>query len=182
MLRTDGTDAGTAAVADSIRANLPRNRHIVVDTVAKAYGVNQSSLSAINVTGLGRLEGLYTTLMSALGIAIFVFSLLVQRAKEHITLRALGIRLSQLRVIVLGEAALVALLSLIVGGLVGAAMASMFILILGPLFVIPPQGISVPVGELVVLNLLVVGAALLSSVLAARTLGRGQLVAILREE
>lgn len=182
MLKTDGTDEGTAAVAASIAANLPRNRHVVVDTVAKAYGVNQSSLSAINVIGLGRLEGLYTTLMSALGIAIFVFSLLVQRAKEHITLRALGIRLGQLRAIVLGEAAVVALMSLVVGGLVGTAMAWMFTLILGPLFVIPPQDITLPIGELVVLNVLVVGAALLASLLAARTLGRGQLVAILREE
>ena len=56
MLRTDGTDEGTAAVAARIAANAPRDRHIVIDTVAKAYGANQSSLSAINVAGLGRLE------------------------------------------------------------------------------------------------------------------------------
>ena len=61
-------------------------------------------------------------------------------------------------------------------------MASMYVLILGPLFVIPPQGISVPVGELMVLDALVLVATLLSSALAARMLGRGQLVAILREE
>ena len=90
--------------------------------------------------------------------------------------------MGQLRAIVLGEAALVALLSLIVGGLVGAAMASMFVLILGPLFVVPPQEISIPVGELALLTILVLTAALVSSALAARTLGRGQLVGILREE
>jgi putative ABC transport system permease protein len=181
MLKTNASDEGTAAVAAAIAANAPRDRHVVIDTVAKAYGVNQSSLSAINVSGLGRLESLYTTLMSALGIAIFVFGVLLQRAKEHVTLRALGIRLSQLRAIVLGEAALVAVLSLIVGGLVGTAMASMFVLILGPLFVIPPQTISLPIEELALLNGLVLVATLVASGLAVTTLGRGQLVGILRE-
>ena len=182
MLRTDGTDAGTAAVAARIAANTPRNLHVVIDTVTKARVASQSSLTAINVSGLGRLEGLYTMLMSALGIAIFVFGLLLQRAKEHVTLRALGVRLSQLRAIVLGEAALVALMSLIVGGLVGTAMASMFVMILAPLFANPPQEITVPIVELALLAVLVLVATLVSSALAARTLGRGQLVGILREE
>lgn len=182
LLRTDGSDAATAAVAQAIGAAAPPSQPVTVETSAKAFNADQSSLSALNVNGLGRLEGLYTILLSALGIAIFVFGMLLQRAKEHVTLRALGIRLRQLQGLVLGEAALVAVLSLVIGLLVGSAIAVMLVEILRPLFVIPPAGIAVPFGELAVLSGLVLGVTVLSSAVAGRSLRRAHLVEILRDE
>jgi len=182
LLRTDGTDAGTASVAGAIKRLSTPTQPLTIDTTARAFNVDQSSLSSLNIAGLGRLDGLYTVLMSALGIAIFVFGLLLQRAKEHVTMRALGIRMLQLQGLVLGEAGLVAVVSLVIGGLVGTAMSLMFVQILRPLFIIAPDGLAVPGLELALLGLLVLAAMALSSVIAGASLRRMHLVEILREE
>lgn len=97
-------------------------------------------------------------------------------------MRALGIRMSQLRSLVLGEAAVVAVLSLVVGAGVGAAMAVMFVQILAPLFTIPPAALTVPAGELVLFATLILAGMGLSVVLAARSLRRLNPVELLREE
>ena len=97
-------------------------------------------------------------------------------------MRALGMGLSQLRALVVGEAAIVALFSLVIGGLVGTAMALMFVQILRPLFIIAPDGLAVPGLELILLALLVLTAMALSSVIAGASLRRVRLVEILREE
>jgi len=182
LIRTDGTDSGTAAVATAVRRLGTPAAPVAVETTAKAYNLDQSSLSSLNVSGLGRLEGLYTVLMSALGVAIFVFGLLLQRAKEHVTMRALGLRMVHLQGLVLGEAGFVALVSLVIGGVVGTAMAMMFVQILRPLFVIQPAGIAVPGGTLALLAALVLVVTGLSSVVAGASLRRLRLVEILREE
>ncbi len=182
LVHTDGTDAGTAAVATTIQSLSTPAQPLTINTTAKAYNIDQSSLSSLNISGLGRLDGLYTVLMSALGIAIFVFGLLLQRAKEHVTMRALGIRMAQLQGLVLGEAGLVSAVSLVIGGVVGTAMALMFVQILRPLFIIAPDGLAVPGAELILLGLLVLAAMALSSVIAGASLRRVRLVEILREE
>jgi putative ABC transport system permease protein len=182
LVRTDGTDAGTASVAEVIKGLSTPVQPLTINTSANAFNIDQSSLSSLNISGLGRLDGLYTVLMSALGIAIFVFGLLLQRGKEHVTMRALGIRMAQLQGLVLGEAGLVSVVSLVIGGLVGTAMALMFVQILRPLFIIAPDGLAVPGSELVLLALLVLAAMALSSVVAGASLRRVRLVEILREE
>lgn len=182
VLRTDGSDAGTAAVAKAIAAGAQPATPVIVDTAAKAFNVDQSSLSSLNVNGLGRLEGLYTVLLSALGIAIFVFGLLLQRGKEYVTLRAIGLRFRQLQGLVMGEAAVVALISMGIGLPVGAAIAVMLVQILQPLFVIPPAGIAISISELAVLGGLVLAVTVASSMVAGRALKRAHLVEILRDE
>jgi ABC-type antimicrobial peptide transport system permease subunit len=155
---------------------------MLVETTATAINRDASTLAAVNVRGLGGLEAVYTALMSAAGIAIFVFGLLLQRRKEYVTMRALGIRMGQLRNLVLGEAAVVAVLSLVVGGLVGGAMALMFVQILAPLFTIPPANVTLPLADLGLLATLVLAGMGLSVVLAARSLRRLNPVELLREE
>ena len=182
LLRTNGTDAANAAVATAIGAGPGQSAQLTVDTTAKSFNLDQSSLAALNLNGLGRLESAYTVLMSALGIGIFVFGLLLQRRKEHVTMRALGMRMRQLQTLVLGEAGAVTLLSLVIGTAVGVAMSMMFVQILTPLFTVPPQGLTLPFGALGLLALLVLAATALSSLVAGAALRRTALVELLREE
>jgi len=179
---TDPSSAGIARVADLLKAGPGRATPILVETTATAINRDSSSLAALNLRGLGGLEAIYTVLMSAAGIAIFVFGLLLQRRKEYVTMRALGIRMGQLRSLVLGEATVVAVVSLVVGAMVGAAMAVMFVQVLTPLFTIPPTSLTVPAGQLAVLATLVLGGMGLSVLLAARSLRRLNPVELLREE
>lgn len=169
-------------MADLLKAGPGRATPILVETTATAINRDSSSLAALNLRGLGGLEAIYTVLMSAAGIAIFVFGLLLQRRKEYVTMRALGIRMGQLRSLVLGEATVVAVVSLVVGAMVGAAMAVMFVQVLTPLFTIPPTSLTVPAGQLAVLATLVLGGMGLSVLLAARSLRRLNPVELLREE
>ncbi|GAC1574049.1 MAG: hypothetical protein NVS3B24_00740 [Candidatus Dormibacteria bacterium] len=182
LLRTDGTDATNAAVAAAIGAGPGKTLQLTTDTTAKTFNLDQSSLAALNLNGLGRLESAYTVLMSALGIGIFVFGLLLQRRKEHVTMRALGMRMRQLQTLVLGEAGAVTLLSLVIGAAVGVGMSLMFVQILTPLFTVPPQGLTLPYGALGLLALLVLAATGLSSLVAGVALRRTALVELLREE
>jgi putative ABC transport system permease protein len=178
----DSSPAAVARVADLIKAGPGRTAPLLVETTATAFNRDQSSLTAVNLRGLGGLQAVYTALISTAAIGIFVFGLLLQRRKEYVTMRAIGIRMIQLWGLVLGEAAVVALMSLAIGTITGAVMAYMFVKILAPLFTILPTSLTVPADQLVSLVTLVVGGMALSVALAARSLRRLNPVELLREE
>ncbi len=182
LLATDGTDLTNAAVSSAITAGPGRTTPLTTESTATAINKEQSTLAALNLAGLGRIEITFTLLMSALGIAIFVFGLLLQRRQEHVTLRALGMRTRDLLVLVLGEAGIVALAALAIGLTVGIAMAVMSVQILQPVFTVAPSGITLPVTQLALLTALVLAAVAVASGLAASTLRRTHLVEILRED
>jgi putative ABC transport system permease protein len=183
LLRTaDPSVAGVAQVAQSIKGITGAGTTLLIETTATAINRDASSLTALNLRGLGGMEALFAVVMSAIGVAIFVFGLLLQRRKELVTMRALGMGLGQLRALVAGEATIVAIFSLVVGGLVGAAMAVMFVQVLTPLFTIPPTGLTVPAGQLGLLATLVLGGVGLASLVSARILRRLNPAELLREE
>jgi putative ABC transport system permease protein len=183
LIRTaDGSPSGVRQAAQHLKSSAGRASPILVETTATAFNRDASSLTAVNMRGLGSLETLFTILMSGVGIAIFVFGLLLERRKEYVTMWALGMRFGQLRALVLGEAAAVAVCSLVIGGAVGAGMAVMFVQVLTPLFTIPPNTLTLPVGELAMLATLVLGGMALSALLSARSLRRLHPAELLREE
>jgi putative ABC transport system permease protein len=183
LLKTsDGSTTAVTQLAQVLQARAGSSNPILVETTATAINRDASSLTAINMRGLGSLELLFAVIMSAIGIALFVFGLLLQRQKEYVTMRALGMRIEQLRGLVLGEATVVAAFSLLIGGLVGAAMAALFLQVLSPLFTVQPSGLTVPVGQLALLATLVLGAVGLSGLLSARALRRMSPAELLREE
>jgi ABC-type antimicrobial peptide transport system permease subunit len=134
------------------------------------------------LNGLARLDLFYVTLMSTAGIGIFIFGLLLQRRKEYMTLRALGIRMRQLQILLLGEAAVVAILGVVVALGVSTAMAFMFVQILRPVFTLPPDRINFPVEQLTSLAGLAVGSMLVCSLGAGVLLRRINPVELVREE
>ncbi len=97
-------------------------------------------------------------------------------------MRAIGIRMGQLWGLVLGEAATVAILSVLIGTLTGGVVAYMSVQILAPLFTILPTSLTLPAGQLATLVMLVLGGMALSIALAARSLRRLDPVELLREE
>jgi len=179
---SDPSPAAVAHVADLIKAGPGRSAPLLVETTATAFNRDQSSLTAVNLRGLGGLQAVYTALISAAAIGIFVFGLLLQRRKEYVTMRAIGIKMSQLWGLVFGEAAVVALMSLLIGTITGAVMAYMFVKILAPLFTILPTSLTVPADQLATLVTLVLGGMAISVALAARSLRRLNPVELLREE
>ena len=179
---SDPLPAAVAHVADLIKAGPGRSAPLLVETTATAFNRDQSSLTAVNLRGLGGLQAVYTAMISTAAIGIFVFGLLLQRRKEYVTMRAIGIKMSQLWGLVFGEAAVVALVSLSIGTITGAVMAYMFVKILAPLFTILPTSLTVPADQLATLVTLVLCGMALSVAVAARSLRRLNPVELLREE
>jgi putative ABC transport system permease protein len=119
--------------------------------------------------------------MSAAGIAIFVFGLMLQRRREYVTLRAQGMQTRELQALVLGEATLVATCGLAAGMLVGTGMAYLLVHVLRPLFILDPI-VTFPAGDIATLAILVLAATLASTLTATAILRRLRPTEVLREE
>jgi ABC-type antimicrobial peptide transport system permease subunit len=182
LLRTDGSGRTNAQVDRALRTTLGTTVPARIDTTARVGSKDQTSIAGLSLTGLGRVEGLYTLLIASLGIVIFVLVLLVQRNAERAVMRALGLARRRLHAVVLGEAVIVAITSVVVGTGIGAPMAYMFAQILRRIFVVPPSHLSVPpVVGLLLVGLLVVMVTV-SAVIIAAAARRLRLVELLRAE
>ncbi|MGH2594636.1 MAG: FtsX-like permease family protein [Actinomycetota bacterium] len=177
----DRSPVGLDRAINSLAA-IPRfGRDFSVQTSVTTLDKDQSSLAALNVNGLLQLDSFYTFLMAAAATAMFVFGLLLQRRREYVTLRAQGLRSRDVRRLVLAESGLSAGVGTGIGMLVGVGVASQFILVLRPIFRLPPP-VAIPVPELAVLAALVLGAAVLSSVAGAILIGRLKPTELLRDD
>ena len=156
-------------------------RRFTIETAASTLDKNQSSLTALNVRGLLRVNSFFTFLMAATATAMFVFGLLLQRRREYVTLRAQGLETWEIRRLVLAEAGIAAIVGTIVGMLIGVGIAAQFVQVLRPIFTLPPA-LIVPSSQLATLGALVLGATLLSSAAAAVVIGRLKPMELLREE
>jgi putative ABC transport system permease protein len=177
---SDGSHAALAGVVKALRDGPGQQDPINIDTTETALHKDQSSLTALNVHGLVDLDSLFTLLMSAAGIAIFVFGLMLQRRREYVTLRAQGMHTQELRALVMAEAALVALCGLAAGMLVGAGMSYLLVHILRPLFILDPH-LAFPVGKLITIAALAIAATLASALAGSAILNRLRPTELLRE-
>jgi putative ABC transport system permease protein len=135
---TDGSHAGLTRATAAIRSGPGKKDAFNIDSTETALDKDQSSLTALNIHGLATLGWLYTLVMSAATIGIFVFGLMLQRRKEYATLRAQGMQTAEVRALVFGETAFVAISGVAVGIFVGSGVAYLLIHILRPLFILDP--------------------------------------------
>jgi putative ABC transport system permease protein len=176
----DRSDAGLARAAAALRSGPGRSDPIDVDSRTTALDKDQSSLAALNVQGLVDLDSLFTLLMSAAVIAIYVFGLMLERRREYVTMRAQGMLGGELRALVLGEAGIVALCGVLTGLLVGAGMAALLVHVLRGLFILPPR-LVLPALDVAVLAGLAGLATLASALVATAVLRRMRPAELLAE-
>ena len=155
--------------------------HLQVDTRATMLARDQSSLAALNISGLVDLDSTFALGMAVVASLIFVLGLLLQRRREYVTLRAQGLEATTIRWLIGAEALTVAVAGAAAGVLVGIAMGFYFVSVLRPLFVIAPAYI-VPIDALVGPVALVIGAAMLATVAGSRLVDRLQPTELLRDE
>jgi putative ABC transport system permease protein len=178
----DSSFPAVTSVAGAIRNGPGKADPLFVTTTAEAVDKDQSTLAALNLDGLGSLDSIYTALMSASAIAIFVFGLMLERRKEYVTLRALGIRIRQLQGLVIAESGLISLVGLAIGIMVGLGMAYMYVQVLRPVFTLPPERLSLPPEALGILAGLVLFSMATSAILASGRLRKLKPMELLREE
>ena len=176
---TDQTEATLTQATTALQATAGQT--VRIDTRLTALAKDQSSLAALNIDGLLRLDSGFSLAMGAVTVAIFVFGLLLQRRREYVTLRALGMQPAAIRALIGAEAATAAIAGCAIGVPVGLVMAFYLINVLRPLFVLnPPYLVDVGSSGLVLASVL--GAALLATLGASALVNRLNAMELLRDD
>lgn len=178
---TTPDDAGLQLAFTSLREGPGALDHLQIDTRRTTLAQDQSSLAALNISGLAFIDQTFALSMAAVAIGIFVFGLLLQRRREYITMRAQGLPPRTIRVLIAAEAGTVALGGAAAGLMVGGAMGYYFINVLRPLFVLSPR-YSLPLVDALVPIALVFLATVLATVAGSRLVNRLEPTELLRDE
>jgi putative ABC transport system permease protein len=181
LAQTSDLSAETLAGAVAALRSLPGGHALQIDTRATALTKDQSSLAALNISGLLQLDSGYALAMGAVTVAIFVFGLLLQRRREYVMLRAQGMAPAAIRLLIGAEALTASAAGSLVGLVVGLVMAYYLINVLRPLFVLDPPYL-VPLQALGSVVGSVFAAALATVAIASSLVNRLQAVELLRDE
>ncbi len=158
LIDTGGT--ATTTVAAAVRPTLGAG--VKVSDIAFARQVVGSSLTAVDLSGLTRLELAFAILLT-IGAAGLLLSLsLAERRRTHALTAALGARPRQLRAFVWSEAGFVVIVGLAAGAVWGWLLSHMLVSVLAGVFDPPPAAVAVPWGYFAVTLV----AALLATSLA----------------
>ena len=177
LVDTGGRD--TAAVAARIRALVGTAATVTdIGTVRASVG---SSLTAVDLSGLTRLE-LSFALVLAVGAGAVVLALgLAERRRTYALLSALGARPPHLRAMVFSETGVLAVLGILAGILTGAALSVMLVKVLTGVFDPPPDTIAVPWLYLVTVIAVTAGALAAVSAAAVTMVTRPSTVSAIRD-
>jgi putative ABC transport system permease protein len=152
-----------------------------VTTLRERVRLQQRSLTALNLDGLGRIETTATALIAAIGVGVLGAFLVLERRREFAVLRTLGAGTRQTLTGPALEGIVAVAGSLAIGVPVGLGLGVLSVRVLGLFFTLPPPLARIPLGGIAVLGVLVVaisGVALGVALDRARRLKVG---AVLRE-
>lgn len=161
LLRASGSPQALAARAAPLVADLPGVKVTEVGSVRQTIA---SSLTAVNVAGLARLELGFALLLLVGATGLVLALALSERRRQFTVLAALGARPGQIGAFLDAEVAVVAGLGALLGGLIGLAVSQTLVKILQGVFDPPPDVLVWPWAYLAALLV----AALLSTVLTVR--------------
>lgn len=141
LLRTSGNNATVGRAAREVAAPTPG---MTVTTLGETQTLISSSLTAVDLHRLTRLELAFAVLLIA-GIAGIVLGLnLVERQRSFAILTALGAKASQVGAFLWGEGLFVVISGMLLGSATGFAIAKTLVAILAGVFDPPPEALVVP--------------------------------------
>jgi putative ABC transport system permease protein len=181
LLKTNGQPDSITQLTSSLAMKYKDVMPMRIQSTQTLVKTESSSLTSLNLGGLGAMEQVYTLLVTSIGLGIFLLAMINERQREFGAMRALGANLGHLRRFLFAEAATIGGLSLVIGAIVGFGLAFMLVILLGVIFTIPAHGLSVPVMKLLFLAGLVLTGMALSSLVSARRLATLKVVEALRE-
>jgi putative ABC transport system permease protein len=181
LLKTDGSTATVRTVSSTLAAQYKNVMPVRIQDIDSVVKTESSSLTSMNLTGLGTMESFYTLLVTSVGLTIFLLAMINERQREFGAMRAMGANLGHLRRFLFTEAVVIGGLSLIIGTLVGIGLAFLLVMLLGVIFTIPAHGLSWPFAGLLILISLVVVGMTISTFIGARRLINLKIVEVLRE-
>jgi putative ABC transport system permease protein len=154
LLDTGGRAA--ASVAADVRQRV--GPAATVTDIATARGTVGSSLTAVGLTGLTRIELGFALALAAAAAGLVLGLSLAERRRAFTIAAALGATRRHLTGFVAGEAAVITVPALLLGGALGYVLSRLLVAVLTGVFDPPPDRLAVPWGYL---------AAALAAILAA---------------
>jgi putative ABC transport system permease protein len=154
----------------------------IVKNISQQAALTGSSITAVDLSGISRLEEAFTLLLAAAAMWLFVSLLVSERRHEFATMAAVGATLSDIAAFVRSEAAAVLAAAVALAAVLGWLLSEMLVAMLQHVFDPPPDRLAVPwiyLGGLVFAGVL--GGAV-AIALAVRRLRGLSLGAILREQ
>jgi putative ABC transport system permease protein len=176
-----GQPATIVNVSNALAAQYHNVMPVRIQSTATVVKTESSSLTSLNLGGLGAMERLYTVLVVSAGLGIFLLAMINERRREFGAMRALGANLGHLRRFLFTEAATIGGLSIVIGAGVGVLLAQMLVMLLAVIFTIPAKGLVWPAAELLILGGLVIAGMLVSTLVSARRLATLKVAEALRE-
>jgi putative ABC transport system permease protein len=179
LFLVDTSGRSPARVADDLRRQLGPGA--TVSDIEHTRRVVASSLTAVDLAGLTRVELGFALVLGAAATGLVLWLGFAERRRSFAILNALGARPRQLGAFVWSEAAYVLGAGLAVGAALGALLCHVLVRILTGVFDPPPASLSIPWAYL--LTAIAVGAlaVVLASALALRAAATPRLSA-LRED
>ncbi|MEY2400315.1 MAG: putative transport system permease protein [Ilumatobacteraceae bacterium] len=159
-----------ARVADALRGQLVTNA--VVTDIASSRKIIGSSLTAVDLDGLTRVELGFALALAAAASGLTLWLGLAERRRTFMIATALGANRRQLGGFVWAEAGVVTIAGLASGALVGWALSNMLVKVLHGVFDPAPAALAVPWSYLTAVLVIAAGAtaiACLTAIRSART-------------
>ncbi|RDJ04219.1 FtsX-like permease family protein [Rhizobium grahamii] len=152
-----------ARAARTVRSSIEDLPALKVSQVGDAVALIGSSLTAIDLAGLTRLELIFALVMLAASGGLVLGLGLADRERSFAILVALGAKPRQLGAFVWSEAALVVGGGMLLGLLAGVLIAHVLVKLLTGVFDPPPEALSLPWGYLAALVVTATAAALVAA-------------------
>jgi len=168
LVQTDGTPP--TQVAQRIRGTVgPSTQVTDIETSRRVVG---SNLTAVELSGLTRVELAFALVLAAAASGLALGLGLKERRRTFAIAAALGARARQLGGFVWSESAFVTGGGLVLGALISIAISRMLVTVLTGVFDPPPDALAVPWGYLLGVVAIVVGTVIAAGALSLRALRR----------
>ncbi|MEZ0448333.1 ABC transporter permease [Cellulomonas sp. ICMP 17802] len=142
MFLLDTGGAHQRAVGDRVRHVLGTGAQ--VSDLGSTRAVIGSSLTAVDLGGLTRVELTFAVVLAAAAGGLVLVLALTERRRTFALASALGASRRQLRAFVLAEAGVVTVVGVLMGAIVGWALSRMLVQVLNGVFDPPPDALAVP--------------------------------------
>jgi putative ABC transport system permease protein len=168
LVQTDGTSPGT--VSQRLRGVVGTTAQVT--DIVNSRRVVGSNLTAVELSGLTRVELAFALILAAAASGLTLGLGLQERRRTFAIASALGARTRQLGGFVWSESVFVTGGGLVLGTVIAVAISRMLVKVLTGVFDPPPDVVTVPWGYLIALAALVIGAVAVAGTLALRALRR----------
>jgi putative ABC transport system permease protein len=177
LIRAPANPAQVARRARAIVRGLSGARVTEIGTAQRTIA---SSLTAINLHGLTRLELAYAVLLVAGSTGLVLLLAMTERRRSFAVLAALGADMRQLGAFQWSEGLVILLGGAVFGTALGVGLAEMLVKLLTGVFDPPPEALAMPWAYLAILAVAAVGATVLA-LRAAQAVSRRDIIDALRE-